>query len=66
MSGGVWPEISKGAKELVKKMLCYDYKHRISARQALQDTWFENAPSKVIDKKLMGEALSNLRKFSAT
>jgi len=30
------------------------------------DPWFKNAPSKVIDKKLMGEALGNLRKFSAT
>lgn len=32
MSGGVWPEISTGAKTLVKKMLTYDYRNRITGR----------------------------------
>ena len=67
MSGEIWDQISNDAKDLLKKMLNFDFKERISAREALNDKWFKSAAShKKVDDKAMEEALCNLSKFSAT
>ena len=34
-----WSSISHPAKELIKKLLIYDYNKRINAKQALKDIW---------------------------
>lgn len=47
-------------------MLTYKYTDRISARDALQDKWFKNAPETMVDNDLMKEAMGNLSRFSAT
>jgi calcium-dependent protein kinase len=40
LKGGVWEVISKSAKDLIRKMLTYNYKHRPTAREALNHEWF--------------------------
>ena len=47
-------------------MLTFNYKERISAREALNDIWFKNAPNKPIDCKIISDSLSNLKNFNAT
>ena len=49
MSGKIWDGISEQAKNIIKKMLTYNYQERISAREALNDPWFNNAPKAAID-----------------
>ena len=44
ITSGIWSQISEEAKTLIKKMMTYNYKQRISAREALEDPWFKNAP----------------------
>lgn len=66
MKGGIWEVLSPDAKDLIKKMLTYNYKHRISAKEALSHTWFKNASTTNVDIDLMQESLRNLAKFSAT
>ena len=44
MSDPIWEEISKEGKALIKKMLNFDYKKRIYAKDALADEWLKNAP----------------------
>lgn len=66
MSGGIWEVLSTDAKRLIRGMLTYNYKNRISAKEALNDPWFKNASTKQVDVDLMQESLKNLAKFSAT
>ena len=47
-------------------MLTYKYTDRVSAREALINKWFANAPEALVDSALMAEAMQNLSKFSAT
>ena len=37
-----WDNVSQQAKDLVQKMLCFEPKQRISAKQALEDPWIQN------------------------
>ena len=46
--------------------MTYDYPKRISAKDALKNKWFLNAPDQEIDKELMKEAFANLSSFNAT
>lgn len=66
MKGGIWDVLSNDAKDLIKKMLTYNYKNRISAKEAIGHVWFQNASSAAVDVDLMQESLKNLAKFSAT
>ena len=66
MEDGVWPAVSSEAKGLIKKMLTFKYQERITAKEALKDSWFTNASSVMVDKAIMEEAMKNLSKFSAT
>ena len=65
LDGGRWRSVSEQAKKLIKKMLTYDYRDRVTAREALKDEWFQIAPREVPDEHLMKEALTNLRTFNA-
>jgi hypothetical protein len=47
-------------------MLTFDYTQRISAKEALQSKWFENAPDDEINADLLKESLKNLLSFNAT
>ena len=53
MSGGIWDFLSVDAKKLIKSMLTYNFKNRIHAKEALNDTWFQNASTKQVDIELM-------------
>ena len=66
MTGESWATISDDAKGLIKQMLTYDYKERVTAREALQDPWFKNAPSQKLAAKVMRDSLENLRTFNAS
>ena len=66
LSGVRWDAISSEAKALIEKMLTFDYKDRISARDALADSWFKNAEHKIVGNKLMKECMANMFMFSAT
>lgn len=54
-----WEKISEEAKTLIKKMLTYNPAHRLSAHDALNDSWIQrNAPSSALNdshlKRLKG------------
>ena len=40
-----WTKVSDDAKDLVKKLLCYDYNNRIEAEEALKHPWFKKISS---------------------
>ncbi len=65
MSGGEWRHISREAVDLIKKMLTYDPKQRISAEQALNHAWIKKKVTEPIDAKTTLSALNNLRGFRA-
>ncbi|EGR29125.1 hypothetical protein IMG5_162280 [Ichthyophthirius multifiliis] len=57
-----WNHISEDAKNLIRKMLTYDSKKRISALQALNDNWVQkNAPAIPVNNK----TLQNLSNFQS-
>lgn len=60
----IWEEISVSAKQLIKRMLTYDFRKRITAKEALKDNWFKNVPKNGINPELMKEALSNMQTMS--
>lgn len=67
MNDPIWDQISEQAKNLIRKMLTVDFKQRIYAREALEHSWFKTASSEpVVDRKLMKDALDNLKGFNAT
>nr|AGJ83805.1 calcium-dependent protein kinase 1a [Vitis amurensis] len=51
-----WPSISSSAKDLIKKMLMYDPKRRVTASDALNHPWLREdgvAPDKPIDSAVL-------------
>ncbi|CAI9271073.1 unnamed protein product [Lactuca saligna] len=59
-----WPSISHPAKDLVKKMLTADPKHRLTAHQVLSHPWIVEdgeAPDKPLDNAVLGR----LKQFRA-
>jgi calcium-dependent protein kinase len=55
--------VTKEAKELIRKLLNVNLKHRISAEVALKDSWFKKAHTQE-DAVLNSEILNNLKKFN--
>lgn len=55
-----WSGISQDAKNLIKKMLTYNAKDRISALEALNDKWIQANSSQ---NQLNVKVLSNLSSF---
>ena len=59
-----WSVITDTAKDLVKKMLTYDPKKRISALEVLKHNWFnEFKEKKINDKQIAKSALDNMKHF---
>jgi calcium-dependent protein kinase len=67
LSGGVWDQISKEAKDLVQKMLNKDPKKRLSATEALNHPWIHKAStaSDPQTQEKLHSALDNFRKFNS-
>jgi calcium-dependent protein kinase len=59
-----WPEISSGAKDLIKKMLQQDPKCRLTAHEVLTHDWVKE-DGEAPDKPLDSAVLSRLKQFSA-
>lgn len=66
LKDSIWNGISTEAKELIRSMLTFDYKHRVSAKEALRNKWFEKAPEQELSPDLLKESLKNLLNFNAT
>ncbi|XP_078438565.1 calcium-dependent protein kinase 34-like [Wolffia australiana] len=62
-SGDPWPNISPGAKDLVRKMLNSDPKQRLTAIQVLNHPWIRDGEAP--DTPLDNAVLSRLKQFRA-
>jgi calcium-dependent protein kinase len=58
-----WDLISNDAKFLIKRMLTYDPKLRITAKEALADKWFQKFADKNDKSGVSNNYLVNLSKF---
>ena len=59
-----WSVITEEGKDLIKKMLTYDPKKRLSASQVLAHPWFTTFKGKnKSDKKIAQSALDNMKRF---
>ena len=60
-----WSVITDEGKDLIKKMLTYDPKKRLSASQVLAHPWFDTFKNKKnkTDKKIAQSALDNMKRF---
>lgn len=66
-TGPEWTKISRSSIALVKKMLTYDPKRRITAETALNDPWFKTYEKIVTtDSMKMLECIKNLKAFRVT
>jgi calcium-dependent protein kinase len=63
LEGKAWNYISKGAKDLLRKMLTHDHKKRISAGEAYQHEWFQGKPTYQLETKKFEELALNINKF---
>ncbi|CAL9051818.1 unnamed protein product [Musa banksii] len=60
-----WPTISRGAKDLIRKMLTKDPKQRITAAQALaEDPWLREG-GEASDKPIDSAVLTRMKQFRA-
>ncbi|CAN1306805.1 Calcium-dependent protein kinase 20 [Linum perenne] len=59
-----WPNISDGAKDLVRKMLVRDPKKRLTAHEVLRHPWVQ-VDGLAPDKPLDSAVISRLKQFSA-
>ncbi|CAL9226606.1 unnamed protein product [Arabidopsis halleri] len=63
-SADPWPALSNGAKDLVRKMLKYDPKDRLSAAEVLNHPWIRE-DGEASDKPLDNAVLSRMKQFRA-
>ena len=61
-----WQTISKEAVDLVNKLLAFEPKNRISAKDALQHEWIKKFSQQTIDSRTTKNALQKLRTFSVS
>ena len=61
--GPEWLVVSADAKDLIKKMLTFDHRKRISAEMVLQHPWIQKKAMQKVDEQNMLSALNNLRNF---
>lgn len=59
-----WPSISDAAKDLIKKMLTWDPKKRITAAQALEHPWMK-VDGEASDKPIDSAVLIRMKQFRA-
>jgi len=59
--------VSEKAQDLIKKLLTYDYKKRISAEEALQSDWIQTYKNKksVYNSHEVEQVLDNIKNFNA-
>ena len=63
-SGGEWKNISKDAKNIIRKMLIRDPKQRLDAESLLQEDFIKkNVENEKIDHEILLEIASNLQEF---
>ena len=65
MVGPEWDHISNEGKDLIKDMLTYDYKNRISAADVLSHAWIKKFSQDNVDIQIERNVLENLRMFNA-
>lgn len=60
-----WSRVSADAKNLVRKLLCYDPKDRFTAEQALHHTWIAHTAPRAtgVNLKNQPQLIDNLRSF---
>ena len=64
MTGAEWDEVSKEAKDFIKKMMEYDPAKRLNAEMALNDPWIKSHSGKqVVYNPIAISALNNLKSF---
>ena len=63
LEGRTWNYISKNAKDLLKKMLTYDPKKRISAAEAYQHEWFKGKSTDKLETTRFKELAFNISQF---
>ncbi|KAL8228652.1 hypothetical protein R6Q57_013552 [Mikania cordata] len=59
-----WPSISRGAKDLVRKMLTQDPRKRITSAQVLEHSWLREG-GEALDKPIDSAVLSRMKQFRA-
>ncbi|XP_020237356.1 calcium-dependent protein kinase 29 isoform X2 [Cajanus cajan] len=59
-----WPSISAAAKDLIRKMLNYDPKKRITAAEALEHPWMKEG-GEASDKPIDNAVLTRMKQFRA-
>jgi len=59
-----WSGVSKGAKDIIKKMLTYDFTKRSNCQELLQHEWFKMKSDNDLCLKKSGKVLANLKNFS--
>lgn len=59
-----WGTVSQEAKDLIRSLLCVNYKTRLSAKQALKNPWITGDDAKLATRDL-GTNLDKLRNFNA-
>lgn len=66
-----WNNISNEAKDLVSKMLTYDYKKRVSTQECLDHPWIRKMiqmherDEKPLEKDVVSNVINNIRNFNA-
>ena len=66
MEGQEWDEVSSRAKDLVMKLLDYNYESRISAQDAINHNWIKSnyfQSEKQVDKQTVTKVLANIKNF---
>lgn len=65
MDEEAWEDVSIEAKDLLKRLMTFDPKKRISCAQALKHDWFDKVINRDTDAKQTLSALQNLQMFRA-
>lgn len=66
LKGQIWSKISHGAKHLISRMLDYNPKNRITAREALMDEWItQNTIQSPGSENVPLQSLDGLKSFRA-
>lgn len=65
LSGPEFENVSAEAKQLIKRMMCFDPKKRISASDALKEVWFKDTLQRQ-DEGINLNTLGNLKRLTVS